>query len=330
MSDHAVKYKLTQEQLDHFHREGYLVVEDVFTEATLQPVIDEIKEEIDARARELAAAGELSRTYEELDFEHRLAKISAETDKAAVSIWNGKLSGPAFFGLITDPRLLDVAEQVCGQELIASSVYRLRPKIPGHRMSAVPWHQDSGYFEPYCDTALVMTVWLPLVDADASNGCMWVLPRQHKGEVVYHQQAAGQPYLQIPASHLPAGEPVCAPVKKGGALLMTNKTPHASFENSTDRVRWSMDLRYQSASLPTNANITRLPGESTASPDEGVPIACYPPEADFLVRSQARPDEIVTSPEEFHRLRNEHIAQPMTNRFAGYWEGLKTEAEAAA
>ena len=320
--------KLTQEQIDTFHREGYLIVDDVFTDAELQPVIDEIKEEIDVRARELVASGELSQTYEELDFEHRLSMISRETDKVAVSIWNGKLSGPAFFGLITNPGLLDVAEQICGEELIASSVYRLRPKIPGHHMSAVPWHQDSGYFEPYCDRALVLTVWLPLVNADATNGCMWVLPRQHRGEVVLHQQAKGQPYLQIPAEHLPEGEPMCAPVKKGGVLLMTNKTPHASFENSTDGVRWSMDLRYQSAALPTNAKITRLPGESVESPSEGVPIACYPPEADFLVRSKTREGELVTSAQEFHRLRNEHISQPMTNRFQGYWEGLAAKEKA--
>ncbi|MCW3059439.1 MAG: phytanoyl-CoA dioxygenase family protein, partial [Capsulimonas sp.] len=218
-----------------------------------------------------------------------------------------------------NPSLLDVAEQICGEELIASSVYRLRPKIPGHRNSAVPWHQDSGYFEPYCDTALVLTVWLPLVNADATNGCMWVLPRTHLGEVVPHIQANGKPYLEIPDTHLPEGEPLCVPVKKGGVLLMTNKTAHASFENSTDRVRWSMDLRYQSAALPTNANITRLPGESVPSPEAGVPIACYPPEADFLVRSKARPEEILTAAAEFHRLRNEHLAQPMTNRFSASW-----------
>ena len=49
---------------------------------------------------------------------------------------------------------------------------------------------------------------------------------------------------------------------KRAALLMTNRTPHGSYENTTDVVRWSMDLRYQSAALPTNASITRLDGES--------------------------------------------------------------------
>jgi ectoine hydroxylase-related dioxygenase (phytanoyl-CoA dioxygenase family) len=288
MTTQSIEQLLSRDQLDQFHREGFLVVQDIFSDAVLQEVIDEITGEIDIRARDLVASGELSQTFEDLDFEHRLARINQETDKVAVSIWNSALCGPAFCHLITNRRLLDIAEQFCGEELIASSVYRLRPKVPGHRMSAVPWHQDSGYFEPYCDKALVLTVWLPLVDADASNGCMWVLPRQHRGGVVFHRQATGQPYLEIPAKSLPPCEAVCAPVKKGGALFMTNITPHASFENTTDRVRWSMDLRYQSAALPTNADITRLPGEETPDPQKGVPIACYPPEADFLVRSKVR------------------------------------------
>ena len=57
----------------------------------------------------------------------------------------------------------------------------------------------------------------------------------------------------------------------------------------SDIVRWSMDLRYQSARLPTNARITRLPEEAVPAPEDGVPPACYPPEADFLVRSRQRP-----------------------------------------
>lgn len=31
-------------------------------------------------------------------------------------------------------------------------------KVPRHPFSAVPWHQDSGYFEPRCDNDLILTV----------------------------------------------------------------------------------------------------------------------------------------------------------------------------
>ena len=88
---------------------------------------------------------------------------------------------------MTNPKLLDVAEQFCGPELIASSVYRLRPKVPSHSWSPVPWHQDSGYFEPYCDLGLILTVWVPLVDATEERGCLWVMPRVHQGGLFFHQ-----------------------------------------------------------------------------------------------------------------------------------------------
>ena len=306
---------LTTEQLERFDREGFVVVEEVFTDADLQPVIDEITEAVDVRARELVAAGELSRTYAEYGFETRLAHISQETDKLARSIWDGTLAGPAFFHFISHPKLLDVAERLCGPELIASSVYRLRPKIPHYDHGAVPWHQDSGYFEPYCDNALVLTVWLPLVDANEENGCMWAMPGVHQGGVFRHQGRPGKAYLEIPDAALPPVEPVCCPVKKGGVLLLTNRTPHVSFENHSDIVRWSMDLRYQSAALPTNALISRLEGESVPSESDGVPVACYPPEADFLVRSKLRPAEVLTDAAAFARLRAEHLSRPITARW---------------
>ena len=74
-----------------------------------------------------------------------------------------------------------------------------------------------------------------------------------------------------------------------------------------------MDLRYQSAALPTNANITRLPDEPVY--DESAPIACYPPEADFLVRSQKRPHQVVTGHDEFQRLRESHAFVNLTDRW---------------
>src|ERR1700678_4499960 len=144
--------RLSPEQVAVFEREGFLVVDDVFDDSVLKAAEAEVTAEIDARAAELVKSGELSRTYAEADFLHRLALISAETDKVGRIIWNGNPSGAAFFNLIRYPALHDIAEHLCGSdELIASSVYRLRPKIPNSIHSPVPWHQDSGYLEPYCD-----------------------------------------------------------------------------------------------------------------------------------------------------------------------------------
>ncbi len=313
------KDSLTPEQVDIFHNEGYLLIDQVFTEDDFQPAIDEINTEVDRRATILVERGELSRTYVEEGFERQLARISQENDKVTVSIWHKVLHGLGIFHLLSHPRLLDLVEALCGPEIIASSVHRLRPKIPNYGFGVVPWHQDSGYFEPYCDSALVETVWVPLVNATEENGCLWLIPKSHCSPIVKHDMNVGGWYLEIAEEDLPAGKPVPCPVPKGSVLFMHNHLAHSSYNNTTEDVRWSMDFRYQSASLPTNAAITRLEGEDVASVETGVPAACYPPEADFLVRSQKRPDEVIKTLEAFYHLRENHEPADLTNRWGVKW-----------
>jgi hypothetical protein len=317
--------KLTKYQLEFFKEQGYLVFEDAIDHKYLDAVIADLEKEIDRRARELHQAGELSGLYDDLPFSTRLAKISQETPKLAVSIWNGILHSPGIFSLITAEPLLDVMEDIFGEEIIASSVYRLRPKIPNYGYGEVPWHQDSAYFEPYCDDLLIITSWIPLVDANEENGCMWVIPGSHKEAVVEHQTHETGKYLEIRENFLPKENWVCCPVRKGGMLLLTNKVMHGSFKNKTEGVRWSMDLRYQHASAPTNADITRLEGEVDPSIMADAPAACFPPEADFLVRSKKRPDQIIDSYESFKNLREQFKGQPVTNRFNVKWKEMREE-----
>jgi phytanoyl-CoA hydroxylase len=310
---------------EFFFEKGYLVMENILDEADLQPVIEEINDEIDIRARKLQESGKLSNLHEDKPFETRLAGISQETAKLAVSIWGGILHGPAIFHLITNSKLLDVAESFCGEEVIASSVYRLRPKIPNFGYGEVPAHQDSGYFEPFCDDDLVLTMWIPLVDTYPENGCLWVIPGSHKGEVVDHIMHESGKYLAIEDDLMPKEDLVFCPVPKGGILLLTNKTIHGSEKNKTDVVRWSMDLRYQSATLPTNADITRLENEVTENIEAGVPSACYPPDPDFLVRSKVRNNEVITTPADFMKLRETYTGKTVTNRYGVYWKEMQID-----
>eukprot|EP00026_Physarum_polycephalum_P008901 Phypoly_transcript_09004.p1 GENE.Phypoly_transcript_09004~~Phypoly_transcript_09004.p1 ORF type:complete len:211 (+),score=22.64 Phypoly_transcript_09004:734-1366(+) len=191
----------------------------------------------------------------------------------------------------------------------------MRPKVPRHPFSEVPWHQDSGYFEPRCDNDLILTVWIPLVDATEDNGCMWALPKLHKGPVLPHEPDSMAHYIQIKDEYVKdKSKWVCCPVKKGGAFFVTNRTPHASFQNKTEMCRWSMDLRYQAATLPTNAKITHSTANISLDTD-GVPISCYPPEPDFLVRSSLHPEAVLKTPEDFVALRANHKYKAATDRW---------------
>jgi hypothetical protein len=101
---------LSKQQIDFFQAEGYHVLHELLRQDDLQPAIDDINRAIDEKSAEMVEAGILSQSYSDLDFEHRLAAISRETDQVALSLWNGVLHGPGFFALIANPKLLDVAE----------------------------------------------------------------------------------------------------------------------------------------------------------------------------------------------------------------------------
>ena len=53
-------------------------------------------------------------------------------------------------------------------------VWNLRTKTPKLEQAVVPWHQDNAYLDPSCLGTLQLTAWIPLIDANANNGCMQV------------------------------------------------------------------------------------------------------------------------------------------------------------
>ena len=118
----------TQEQIQFFETEGYLILDDVFERAALEPLRQEFEARIDYKAHELEAAGQLANSYPDEPFERRLARIYHD-DKANGEAIIAELEGPAggghngieMFRVITHPRLLAVVESLVGPEIIGSS-----------------------------------------------------------------------------------------------------------------------------------------------------------------------------------------------------------------
>ncbi|MEM7134837.1 MAG: phytanoyl-CoA dioxygenase family protein [Chloroflexota bacterium] len=301
---------LTHSELSQFHEQGYVVKPGVYTHADLQPIKDAIMEMIDTKARDLHKAGELKNIHEQESFEARLARIRDESEDACKAVTRhimgkggGGYSGPAILGMLRHQPLLACIESIVGPDIIGSSVYRIRPKLPGWARGEVPWHQDSGYLLAHCDQHLIVTCWVPLVDVDEENGCLYVLPNSHRKGIIRHYTGGHGGFLEIAGEDLPSVEPIPIPMKAGGVLFMTNLTPHASFENKTDLVRWSVDLRYQGMLAPNNID----EDPATYVPErEPVTMACHPTEADFVLRDTTDPEREIRTPEQFYILRERY------------------------
>lgn len=83
---------------------------------------------------------------------------------------------PFWVRLISDSRLLDIAEQFIGPNIaLFASHYIAKPPLDGQ---AVLWHQD-GSFWPL-EPMDVVTLWLAIDDSTPENGCMRVIPGSHR------------------------------------------------------------------------------------------------------------------------------------------------------
>lgn len=315
---------LTSQQVSQFWGEGYVIVDEVFDPEDLEPIRLELENEIGFAIDELVRKGDVAESYPKEPFERRLTRIyhdSKENGEVIMrrleGVSGGGYQGRSMFDLLTHPKLLDAVETLVGSEIVASSAYRIRPKIPGVGRGDVPWHQDSGYFAAHCDDHLILTCWIPLVDATVENGCMEIIPRAHRSGILEHHTGGNMGLYVIKDDDLPAERPdrVVAACPRGGVVFMTNLTPHCSTPNHSDTIRWSVDLRFQSASAPNNAGL--WPDQSEADLQENIQIACYPPEADFVVRSEADPESVVDF-EGFVRRREAY--EPLAGGTPRVWE----------
>lgn len=327
---------LTPAQVSFFHEEGYLIVPNVFDPADLEPLRAALHLEINRKARELQAAGKLTHLHAELDFDRQLAAIYRDSKDNGEAIMRhleglrgGGFHAPEMFDVIASPKLLAAVGGLLGsEEIVASSVYRIRPKLPNIGRGVVPWHQDSGYFATHCDNSLIITCWVPLVDATVENGCMQILPRTHQGKVVTHHTGGNAGFLVIKDENLPDDprKAITANCPRGGVVFMTNRTPHCSTPNYSDHIRWSVDLRFQAAETPNNVGLwpetIDAEGNADAAFYEKGNVACYPPEADFLVHSRLHPEQVTDYAEYVRRRETYDRAKPNFSAFRRWPESV--------
>lgn len=247
---------LSAQQISDFERDGFVLIDDVFDASDLQPLIEEFEAAIDTRSRFLLQDGKITNLHEELPFDKRLAAINDECEEIFFTLFGKSHHGPALWELIRNSNLLGVVESLVGPEIYCHPTYNVRPKLPRQERTVVPWHQDAGYLTPDADGSLIVSCWIPLVDATVENGCMELIAGSHREGIVQHENVIH--YLDIDETNLPAGRRITMPVPKGSLLLLHSMTVHRSLPNTSDGIRWSVDLRYQDPAQPTGRDF--VPG----------------------------------------------------------------------
>ena len=307
---------------DRLAEDGYLVLPGLLDrERDLGPLRSEYHSLLDAVARRLHAEGAVTSSYADLPFDRRFCALVGEMGGALMNHMDICLPqrdidansqvhcGPAAFGLLTNPRLLDAVEQIVGPEIYANPTQHVRIKPPEEclagdttivgEIARAVWHQDLATVMPEADGSRMLTVWIPITSSTRENGCLLVAPGSHKKGLATHCHDPRANYSrQAIPEDLVGDRRVALEMEPGDVLFLTKLTMHASLPNLSRDVRWSVDLRYQPVGEPTGR--PWFPGfvaRSRAAPESVLPDA----EAWAALWREARDRLTASPPSSFQR-----------------------------
>lgn len=222
--------KLTQEQVDKYHRDGFVGGIDVLSAQEV------------ARFRAELEAYEAS-TGQPLGFPDK-------TKPYLLFDWAD--------AIVHHPAVLDAVQDVIGPDIL---VYHttLWTKEPGAETFVI-WHQDDAYF--HLDPPEQVTAWVALANADELSGCMRMVPGLHREGYIEHTDNPNQKNLirrgQGIFGRFNDDSGVLVPNRPGQMSFHNTHTPHASGPNRSNDRRIGLGISY----VPTRARPKTEPHSS--------------------------------------------------------------------
>lgn len=156
---------------------------------------------------------------------------------------------PFWVRLISDPRLLSVAELFIGPDIaLFASHYISKPPFSGQR---VRWHQDGAYWP--LDPMRVVTCWLAIDESSTENGCVRVIPGSHTGEIAgMHETGPDDVLASETDATVDESQAVDLELTPGDVEVHHPNILHASEPNTSPKRRCGLTIRY----IPTSTRIT--------------------------------------------------------------------------
>ena len=154
------------------------------------------------------------------------------------------------------PVLIDLFERMLGDAILPHPRVLMRNIFPGREEYTTKAHQD---FPNVQGTTEVYTAWIPLIDCPMQAGPLQVAVGSHTAGVYDFDIAGGAGGIEIkdPLD----GRWVSGDFVAGDVLLFHSMTVHKGVPNRSERLRMSMDVRYQLVSETFNIDNANPDGQ---------------------------------------------------------------------
>jgi ectoine hydroxylase-related dioxygenase (phytanoyl-CoA dioxygenase family) len=224
---------LSQADLDRYHRDGFIVVPDVLSEAevaSLRAAADEFVE----RSRSVQTHSEVY----DLEPGHSPASPKVRRIKTP-DRWDAR-----FAAMVRHPGIVACLQALWG-ERIRFDTSKLNMKAGGFG-SPVEWHQDWAFY-PHTNDDLA-AVGIMIDDIDLENGPLLVLPGTHRGPVYdHHADGTFCGAIDPGKAGLDFADAVPCTGKSGSISIHHVRAVHGSAPNKSARARRLFLLQFRSA-----------------------------------------------------------------------------------
>ncbi len=243
------QYKLTDEQVNFFHENGYLADIPLLNNPQIEKLRDDLKELLNA-----------DHPANHLFYEYH-SNESANPNHTLFHALGAWRVSPGFHDVLWNPAFVMAASQLLGNESVRFWHDQLFYK-PAQHGGVVAWHQDYAYWTRTVPMAH-LTCWTGLDDADQQNGCLYYVPGSHRWGLLNKPELAGdmdglQEYLS--EEQKKEFNPVPVELKKGHAAFHHPLMVHGSYENKTYRPRRAFVINVFADGVRSNTDDVLLQG----------------------------------------------------------------------
>jgi ectoine hydroxylase-related dioxygenase (phytanoyl-CoA dioxygenase family) len=222
---------LTQDQLNFFHENGYLVIGKILGDAE----VETLRAEYDREFERAESGGHFRNLSADATADHAAQKAAPERMLQIIQMSERNIH---FMRLLYDPRILDIAEDLLGPNLMLFHDQALfKPERTG---GAIAWHQDNMYWK--CKPANMASCWLTLDDAFLENGAMQVIPGSHLKPESY-EPIPGK-ILVDAAGRVDESKRVVIDLPAGGIMFHHCQTLHHTEPNTTTKQRRAFAIHF--------------------------------------------------------------------------------------
>lgn len=236
---------------ESYAQNGAALLPGVFSEADLQPVLDQLK----VRLELLAASYQWVLPKRSGQSEVRwlsdcLLSLMEKYPEAQGIIYDAMSKTSALHRICSDPRIDQIVSRLMGKDYEVHHRLILLMSPPGGKWHLAGWHQDWYYNEGPHST---MTLWIPLHDVDKSGGAMTIALGKHKEGLFPHVDDANveTKWNTIDGASTESFDRLWdVDVKKGDVVSLHSLTPHKANVNQSPQFRFVLNFRFMDLSDP--------------------------------------------------------------------------------